>query len=182
MPVTVSSASYAFNPNEFLTLCIAAYAAIISTFLLGWDAYKWLASGAKIDLSASADMQIVGAAVPDPNTYISVTAMNVGDRPTTITNLGGMYFESWWRAYLTRRNPKTAFIITEPSKAQPIPYRFEIGAQWMGLALQTDDIVQKARNGYLFFILYSATGGRGQRVRIRMREKKPHDEAAAAAT
>jgi hypothetical protein len=181
MPVTVSSASYALNSNEVLTLCIAAYAAIISTFLLGWDAYKWLASGAKINLSASTHMRIVGGAVPDPNTYISVTAINVGDRPTTISNLGGMYFESWWRAYITRKKPKTAFIITEPSQVHPIPYRFEIGAHWMGIALQTDDIVLKARNGYLFFILYSATGGRGQRIRIRIRENVANDAVATAA-
>lgn len=98
---TVATALYTFNANELLTLGIAAYAAVISTFVLGWDAYKWLASGAKIDVSASSGMLLVGGAVPDPNTYITLTALNVGDRPTTITNLGGMYFDSWWRAYVT---------------------------------------------------------------------------------
>jgi hypothetical protein len=175
MPVTVSSASYAFNTNELMTLGIAAYAAIVATFLLGWDAYKWLASGARIDLSASSGMQIVGGPVSDPKTYVSVTALNVGDRPTTITNLGGMYFESWWRAYVTQRKPKRAFIITEPSQAQRIPYRFEVGAQWMGMTIQTEDIAEMARNGYLFLILYTASGGRGKRVRIRMRDEKPND-------
>lgn len=96
MPVSISSAPYVLNSNEILTLAIAAYAAIVSTFVLGWDAYKWLALGEKIDLSASMGMKIYGGVVPDENTYISVTALNVGDRPTTITNLGGMYFESWW--------------------------------------------------------------------------------------
>lgn len=91
-----------FNPNDLWTLGIAAYAAVISTFVLGWDAYKWLAAGAKIDLSASPNMQMIGGAVPDPKTYMVVTAYNVGDQPTTITNLGGMYFDSWWRAYVTQ--------------------------------------------------------------------------------
>lgn len=77
-----SVAPYAFNPNELLTLGIAAYAAVVSTFVLGWDAYKWLASGAKIDLSASTGMRIVGGSVEDPNTYVSITAWNVGDQPT----------------------------------------------------------------------------------------------------
>lgn len=168
-----SAASYAFNPNELWTLGIAAYAAAVSTFVLGWDAYKWLASGAKIDLSASTGMKILGGAVPDPKTYISVTAWNIGDRPTTITNLGGMYFESWWRAYVIRRRPKEAFIISQPSQAQRIPYRFEVGDQWIGLADQTDDIVQKAKDGYLFLILYTAGGGCGHRVRVKIREKEP---------
>ena len=177
--MAISSAPYTFNANELLTLGIAAYAAVISTFVLGWDAYKWLASGAKIDLSASSGMKIIGGQVPDPKTYISVTALNVGDRPTTITNLGGMYFESWWRAYITRRKPEEAFIVTEPSQAQRIPFRFEVGAQWIGLAEQSDDIVQKAREGYLFLILYTASGGRGQRVRVHIRDKNPEVDDAA---
>ena len=130
-----------------------------------------LASGAKIYLSASSGMQIFGGLAPDPDTYISVTALNVGDRPTTIANLGGMYFDSWWHAYITRHKPKQAFIITEPSQAQRIPFRFEVGAQWIGMAVQTVDIAKKARDGYFFFILYTATGGRGKRVRLRIREK-----------
>lgn len=161
--------AYTFNQNELLTLAIAAYAAIISTFVLGWDVYKWLASGPKIDLSASTGMQIFGGPTVDPKTYISITAMNVGDQPTTITNLGGMYFQSWWRAYITRRKPEVAFIVSEPSQAQRIPYRFAVGDQWIGLADQTDDILDKAKNGYLFLILYTAHGGRGTRFRSKAR-------------
>ena len=87
---------YVFNPNELWTVVIAAYAAIVSTFVLGWDAYKWLASGAKIDLTASTGMSQIRGMKKDPKTYISVIAMNVGDRPTTITNLGMLYYTSWW--------------------------------------------------------------------------------------
>lgn len=165
-------APYVFNANELLTLGIAAYAAAVSTFVLGWDAYKWLASGPKIDISASTGMKILGGLEPDDKTYVSVTAWNVGDRPTTITNLGGMYFDSWWLAYVLRRKPKEAFIISQPSQAQRIPYRFEVGDQWLGLADQTDDIAQKAKNGYLFLILYTAGGGRGHRVRVKVRSNE----------
>lgn len=80
----ISVAPYTFTPNELLTLGIAAYAAVVSTFVLGWDVYKWLTSGAKIDLSASAGMKIFGGPITDSKTYISITAWNVGDQPTTI--------------------------------------------------------------------------------------------------
>lgn len=109
--------------SDLWTIGIAAYAAVVSTFVLGWDAYKWLASGAKVDMSASLNMKMFGGFEPDPKTYVSVTAYNVGDRPTTITNLGGMYFDSWWRAYVTKRKPKMAFIINQPAHTQRIPYR-----------------------------------------------------------
>jgi len=161
---------YVFTPSELLTLGIAAYAAVISTFILGWDAYKWLASGARIDLSASPGMKTLGGAVEDPKTYISVTAYNVGDRPTTITNLGGMYYDSWWRAYVKRRKPNEAFIVAQPIGTQRIPYRFEVGDQWIGLVEQTEEITKKAKHGYLFLILYTSEGGRGQRVRVKIRE------------
>ena len=176
---TVSAAQYAFNANELLTLGIAAYAALVSTFVLGWDAYKWLASGAKIDVSASSGVRVVGGLAKDPNTYISMTAVNVGDRPTTITNLGGMYFESWWRAYVIRRKATKAFIITEPSQAQRIPYKFEVGARWIGMGIQDDSIVEMAKDGYLFLILYTSTGGRGHRVRIRISEKEVDENEPA---
>lgn len=45
-----------------------------------------------------------------------------------------------------------------------------------------------AENGYLFFILYTATGGRGKRVRVKLRPKKsptpyaPNDATWAIAT
>ena len=138
--------------SDLWTIGIAAYAAVVSTFVLGWDADKWLASGAKVDISASLNMKMFGGIEPDPKTYVSVTAYNVGDRPTTITNLGGMYFDSWWHAYVTKRKQKMAFIISQPSQAQRIPYRFDVGDQWMGLADQTDDILKMADEGYLFFI------------------------------
>lgn len=166
-----STAPHIFTTNELWTLAIAAYAALVSTFVLGWDAYKWLAAGAKIDLTASMGMKIVGGAAHDPKTYVSITAHNVGDRPTTITNLSGMYFESWWRAYIVRRKPDKAFIITEPSQAQRIPYRFDVGDQWIGFADQSEDVLQMAKDVYLFFILYTTSGGRGHRVRVVFHDK-----------
>ncbi|AXV76711.1 MULTISPECIES: hypothetical protein [Ralstonia solanacearum species complex] len=173
---------YHFTPNELWTLGIAAYAAMVSTFVLGWDAYKWLSSGARLEVSAQAGMKMVGGFTEDENTYVLVTAYNVGDRPTTITNLGGMYFESWWRAYIKRRRPKEAFIVTSPSQAQRLPYRFDVGDQWMGMTIQSDDIVRKAREGYLFLIVYSSRGGRGHRVRLKIQAKEKQKEIRSGGT
>jgi hypothetical protein len=86
-----------------------------------------------------------------------------------------MYFNSWWCAYVLRRKPKEAFIISQPSQAQHIPYRFEVGDQWIGMADQTDEITQKAKTGYLFLILYTAGGERGHRVRVKVRNKKSEE-------
>lgn len=157
---------------------IAAYAAIVSTFVLGWDAYKWLATGPRVELSASMGMKLIGGAGVDSGTYVSLMARNIGDRPTTITNMGGMHFDSWWRAYITRRKPSVNFLISSPSSSQRIPYRFDAGDQWIGLADQTDDVVRMAENGYLFLILYTVHDGHGHRVRLKTSGKK-HSPTAA---
>ena len=80
------------SPKELLTLGIAAYAAIVSTFVFGWDAYKWLHQGAKISFYAQTGMKLMGGGAIDPKTYISLTAVNLGDRATTITNMGFLYY------------------------------------------------------------------------------------------
>lgn len=152
--------------NEVLTLGIAAYAAIVSTFVLGWDVYKWLDSGPKVRMTASTGMKIVGKGHVDPNTYVGVTAYNLGDRATTITNLGFVFYESWVKAIFRRKRPDRTFIITVPSQAQVIPYRFEPGAQWMGTAIQDGDVSDMARRGYLYAVLYHSHGGNGVRSRV----------------
>jgi hypothetical protein len=155
------------NSSDIITLSIAAYAAIISTFVLGWDAYKYLASGAKINHTSSMNYKVVGGITEDKETYILSIVQNVGDRPTTITNLGGKYYKSWWGAYFRQTKPDLAFIVKQPSDSQPIPYRFEVGSQWIGLSHQTEDLESQAKDGYLFLILYTACNGRGKRVRIK---------------
>lgn len=152
--------------NEIWTLGIAAYAAVVSTFVLGWDFFKWLDAGPKVRIRASMGMQIVGGARDDPRTYVSVVAYNLGDRATTITNLGFVYYGSRLKA-MFRVQPDRAFVITTPSEVQILPYRFESGAQWMGTAIQDDDLVQMSNSGYLYVVLYHSHNGRGVRQRLR---------------
>lgn len=83
-----------------------------------------------------------------------------------------MYYSSWWKAYLWRAKPDIAFIVKQPSDSQPIPYRFEVGSQWIGMVLQTEDLESQAKEGYLFFILYTACNGRGKRVRVKAKKSE----------
>lgn len=169
---------FGLSLNETLTLCIAAYAAVVSTFVLGWDAYKFFHEGPKVTIEAQTGMKVIGGGAIDPKTYLSVTAVNVGDRATTITNLGFLYYRSWVNAYLRRKKNDQAFIVTRPSDAQPLPYRFEAGAQWIGMANQDSDIDKMIREGYLFVVLYCSTAGKGIRFRIHPRAHRAVKEAA----
>jgi hypothetical protein len=165
------------NLNETLTLGIAGYAAVVSTFVLGWDAYKWLNTGPKVRITAQTGMKIVGIGQPDSGTYVSITAVNYGDRATTITNMGFLFYKSGFKAYFRRNRADQAFIITAPSRVQVLPYRFEAGAQWIGMAVQDEHIDAMIQEGYLFAILYCSTAGKGIRHRLTRGE---HSSVAAA--
>jgi hypothetical protein len=167
------------TPNEALTLGIAAYAAIISTFVFGWDAYKWLNQGPKIKGYAQTGMKVMGGVQPDPKTYVTITAVNHGDRATTITNMGFMYYDNWLKAYLFKNRPSQAFIITTPSEAQRLPYRLETGAQWIGMSHQDDSVDKMIDEGYLFAVLYCSTVGSGIRFHLTRKEHSTVEEANA---
>lgn len=131
---------FELTPKETLTLLIAAYAAVVATFVLGWDAYKWLNQGPKVRITAQTGMKLMGGGHIDLKTYVSVTAVNYGDRATTITNMGFLYYKTWFKAYMRRNRADRAFIVTTPSQVQVIPHRFEAGAQWIGMADQDEDV------------------------------------------
>ena len=67
--------------------------------------------------------------------------------------MGFLYYESWFKAYLRRKRADQAFIITTPSQVQVLPYRFEAGAQWIGMADQDEDVDRMIREGYLFAVI-----------------------------
>ncbi len=165
--------------NETLPLIIAGYAAVVSTFVLGWDAYKWLNEGPKIRITAQTGMKIVGGIQTDPKTYVSVTAVNYGDRATTITNMGFLYYTTWFKAYLWRNRYNQAFIIATPSQAHVLPFRFETGAQWIGMADQDEQVDRMIREGYLFAMLYCSTSGKDIRARLNRKEHSTVAEANA---
>lgn len=170
---------FGLSLNESLTLAIAAYAAIVSTFVLGWDAYKWLNQGPKLKVTAQTGMKIVGGGQIDPKTYVSATVVNYGDRATTLTNMGFLYYKSWFKAYIRPNQADQAFIVTTPSQAQVLPYRFEAGAQWIGMAHQDGEVDRMIREGYLFAVIYSSTCGKGVRQLLTRNEHSTVEEANA---
>lgn len=168
---------FGLSLNESLTMVIAAYAAVVSTFVLGWDAYKWLNQGPKLKVTAQTGMKIVGTGRIDSKTYVSATVVNYGDRATTLTNMGFLYYRSWFKAYLNRNRADQAFIITTPSQVQILPYRFEAGAQWIGMADKDELVDNMIREGYLFVVIYSSTSGKGVRQLL---TRKEHSTVAGA--
>ena len=80
-------------------------------------------------------------------TFISAEATNIGDRPTTITNLVIQHYDTNFA--MLRHKPSTSMIVTEPSTSQPLPYVLKPGSVWCGLAPQAGEIEDLGKTGYL---------------------------------
>ena len=147
---------------------VAIYAALVATTILIWDVVKWLRSGPRLKVRANSNMIILND--PDPRrhgkTFISVMVTNVGSSPTTITNLGGVYFRNRWDQL--RRKPDKQFVVTSPEAAKhlPLPHVLRVGEEWSGLIDQTPEFVQMAKNGLLYATVSQSVKSRPVNVRI----------------
>ncbi len=126
---------------------VAWWGAVVATVVLLWDIYKWKTSGPKIKFVVTSGMLVVGDPAREGQSFISAEATNIGDRPTTITNLVFQYYKSYFA--MLRHKPQTSMIVKGPSESQPLPYILQPGSVWRGLCIQTDEIVSFSKTGYL---------------------------------
>lgn len=138
-----------------------------------WDIYKWLHSGPAINVTASPDMQFIGAShnIDKNKKFISVEVTNTGERKTTITHIVGFYYSSLLSKLL---NKKTKSFIVIPSFGSTIPFSIESGGRWLDGIEQTSEIEEMSRDGYLYCGIYHSSSKKPviQRVVIHKNNNK----------
>jgi hypothetical protein len=120
-----------------LTDVAAWWGAATGTLVLAWDVYKWTRRGALVAVDVSGDMiffpQLPGE--PKDESHVVVSATNVGDQPTTITNMAGFWYRTRWQRVV--RRPEKKFVVAPiPLSGQTIPYVLKPGERWMGAVKQ----------------------------------------------
>lgn len=100
-------------------------------------------------------------------TLIVISATNVGERPTTLENLVFVWYVNWWNRI--RRKPEMQFIVKNPGRGRPFPYKLEIGERWDGIAFQSEETVKMASTGHLVCQLHHACSKRPVTKRLLMR-------------
>lgn len=126
----------------------AWWGAIIATLALVWNIIVAILSGARVKVRATPDMIIYPPQnLTGDKEYISVTAVNCGTSPTTITHFCGYYSQSMWDLI---RGKKQSFIVnSDPRLGQEIPFILAPGEEWSNLTDQKS-LFEKCPNGYIY--------------------------------
>lgn len=152
------------------TKLVAWWGAVLSTVVFLWDIYKHRTAGPRLRFTVQTGMETVNMPMYQGKTVILVNATNLGDRPTTITHLGYLYYEK--RKFFRKREPDKAAVVPTPNLAHPLPFELRPGVLWNGIAIQDPQIEKWATTGILDMILYHSHANKPMRRRIIIRKPK----------
>lgn len=146
----------------------AWFGAITGSLALAWDLYKWKKSGPSLKLEAGTNMKIYGP-TSDDNKYITLRAINTGERTTTITNLSFVYYTN--RIACLFRRLKQCFVVPMPI-GQQIPSVLNPGTIWDVSIIQNKEIERMARDGYIEIQLYFSDSNKPKRKKLKFNWNK----------
>jgi hypothetical protein len=108
-----------------LTDVAAWWGAVLATFVLGWDVYKWF-HRTHLRVTVRPNMLVLGET--PPRFHVTVEVVNDGEQPVTLTHVLGEHCESTWQR--VRRKPKASFFVRTVD-APELPHLLEPGARWI---------------------------------------------------
>jgi hypothetical protein len=150
------------------TEVVAWWGAVLSTTVFLWDIYKWQTSGPKLRVTIKPNMETINVPEYDGKKLLIFEVANCGDRPTTITNILFVRYNSTW-ARLRQRASNT-FFIKNPNPRQPLPCEIKPGNIWTGLGIQGDELEGRARSGQMFCVVLHSHRKRHFKQRILISE------------
>lgn len=155
--------------NITITDVLAVWGAFIATLILIWDVIKWKNSGSKVSFEVQTNRILIN--VPNVDSDRTVTAFrveNIGDRPTTITNIGFHYYKNYFYKLIRKASKQTVF--NPQSYTGEIPFFLDIGKVWDG-SLYQDSITEHGLNGIYVFRLDVSHKAKPMTKTIKYKEK-----------
>ena len=143
----------------------AWWGAGIATVVVLWDIFKWRRGRAtQVRITANPNMQeyFPGEGFQEPK-FVFVEITNVGDRTTTLTNLCGFHYSSWWKKLFNKQTQ--AFVVADPAPGV-IPHELEPGKRWTGRIGQTQQMENWSRNGRLYVAVYHTLAKKAELIRL----------------
>lgn len=122
----------------------------MSTVIFVWDIYKWQKSvSPKLVIRANGNLQEANS--KNPQTYIGIKVINTGNKPTTINWIALRYYKTKQSRWRKQKADKRGFFNELIRPTAPLPHKLDVGEEWSGLILQTEDIEKLSREGFLYF-------------------------------
>ena len=147
---------------------VAAYAALLSTFIAIWELFKWWIRNAVI-LRCHPNMQIFPSV--DQKKYVLADFTNKGQIQTVITNLCLYYWDKWHHRFFKK---KWKHFWVKPV-GNAIPFTVQPGEIWKHKIIQNEEIEKMARDGYLYVVVFHSMSNNPvmQRVHLPSTIKNP---------
>ena len=116
---------------------VAIIALIVASAALALEIRRWFEDRARIKLSVMEDMIIVPD--DDGKAKLSLTATNIGVRPTTITHFVVYFYKSRTHRFINRIHQHA--IVARQSFEQ-LPVKLEQADRWTSYAFYTDEMAE----------------------------------------
>ena len=141
---------------------VACYAAIVATCAAGVAVWQVLRTRRRLKITAKPNMSVMnGDGSKDDNTYIVVSAINIGPTPLTISHL---FYEKFSHPHMRIGNRREEGGI---SKQPTLPAKINPGDEWVGLIIQNDEISQDVRAGKIWVTVHSPGAEGRSRVQVK---------------
>jgi len=148
------------------TVLLAWWGAVISTGVLAWDVYKWRKTNRpRLRVTAYGEFQDMDS--NNPQKYVSLTVTNIGDKPTTLNFLTFRYYATKPKRFRKQDPDQLGVFMKMVRATAQLPYKLDVGAEWSGLVLQTDELEKLARNGYFYVHAEDSASKNGKSARYR---------------
>ncbi len=150
---------------------VAAWLGVITGVgALLWNIYTWWHSGPRLRLEALPNLFPGGvpfAPIPENRCFLQIKVYNYGDRRTTLTRLALTFYPTRWSKW-------SGHSTWEIDPIQTLPSGLDAGGQWTSVQIkQTEDLVNKARTGYLFVRAFHGARKKPASVRLLIPDPEP---------
>lgn len=159
---------------------VAIYAALVATTVFVWNVVVWMTSGPRVRISASPDWRelTIGHRREDDGEialFVNIAAVNTGTQPTTVVNVTGHAWESFWDYCLRRR--QTSFIVNHVARTHPLPFELKVGGQFQSRLVQDDRVDAWLERGVLKLGVVHTFSAKPVWIRVK-RKSKPKEAGA----
>jgi hypothetical protein len=162
---------------DWLTICVAIYAAVVATGALALEVRRWFESGPQLSIQIMQNMQSFNLTSLNPtDNYLLANVINRGNAPTTITHFILVDYGTW---FMRIRSKEGWTAIVKPGVSGTLPHTLQPGEIWTGMARQNAELEQRIAGGWLHVVIFASHSDKPfvQRVRRRVEVLKDAKEA-----